>query len=154
MEAPYDGMQAMSQAWMQMVGRMSSAASACSTSCDPQDAGEHVRNAVLSSLAQFTDQFLRSPPFLQMMKQSLDSSIAMRQQFNDALTQLHHSAQGVARADVDSLISSMRQAERRTRDQLDALAGKLDEISHRLEALEKCAQGIRRGTEGKEAGSV
>jgi hypothetical protein len=154
METPYDGMQAMSQAWMQMVGRMSSAATACSANCDPQEASQHVRNAALTLLTQFTDQFLRSPPFLQIMKQSLDSSVAMRQQLNDVLTQLHHSTQGVARADVDSLMRCVRESERRTLDRLEVVAGQLEQIAQRLEALEKRASGNGADVKGREAGNV
>jgi hypothetical protein len=139
---------------MEAVGKISTPAGAVSGDFDPQETNQHLRSAVLNSLAQVTDEFLRSPPFLEMMKQSLDASIGMRQQINELLTQLHHSTQGVARADFDSLMRCVREAERRAQGRLELMTVRLDEIGQRLAGLEKCARSVAQAAELKESTHV
>jgi hypothetical protein len=139
MSSPFEAAQTMANIWMDFANKMGTSGMAFSPEADPPEAGKQVRSAVFQSMTQYADAFLRSPQFLDMMKQSLDASIAFRKQMNDFLTSLHHNTQGVARQDVDSLQLSVRQAERRTLDRLETVAEHLDEIAKRLEKLESSA---------------
>jgi hypothetical protein len=139
MSSPFDAAQTMANIWLDSLARMSTAAMAGQPEAGPVEAGQQARETVFSSMTQYTNAYLRSPQFLQMMKQSLDASIAFRKQMNDWFTSLHHSTQSVARQDVDSIQLAVRQAERRTLDRLEDVAERLDQITLRLEKLESCA---------------
>src|SRR4029079_6146309 len=108
MSSPFDAAQQLTGMWMDFATKMSTAGVAFSPDSDPPEAGKQVRGAIFGAMSQYADQFMRSPQFLGMMKQSLDASIAFRKQINDFLTQLHHSTQSVAQQDIDSLLLSVR----------------------------------------------
>ena len=139
MSSPFDAAQSMAKIWLDFASKMGTSGAAFSPEAGPPEAARQVRGAVFDSMTQYADQFLRSPQYLELMKQSLDASITFRKQMNDFLTSLHHGAQGIARQDVDSLVLAVRQVERRTLDRLEAVTERLDEISQRLEKLESCA---------------
>jgi len=139
MSSPFDAAQSMANIWLDFASKMGTSGAAFSPEAGPPEAAKQVRATVFDSMTQYADQFMRSPQFLDMMKQSLDASIAFRKQLNDFLTAVHHGTESVARQDLDSVVMAVRQVERRTLDRLEAVADRLDEISQRLEKLEHCA---------------
>ena len=143
MSSPFDAAQTMANIWMDFATKIGNAGMP-SPESGPPEAAKQVRGVLFDSMTQYTNQYLRSPQFLELMKQSLDASIAFRKQMNDFLTSLHHNTQGVARQDVDSLQLSVRQAERRTLERIESVVERLDEITQRLEKIEK-ASGNRNG---------
>ena len=143
MSSPFDAAQTMANIWMDFATKMTTAA-VPSPEAGPPEAAKQVRSVMFDSMTHYADQFLRSPQFLDLMKQSLDASITFRKQMNDFLTSLHHQTQSVARQDVDSLQLSVRQAERRTLERIESVVERLDEITQRLEKLESNA-GHRNG---------
>ena len=72
-----------------------------------------------------------------MMKQSVDASIGFRRQLNDMFTQARHSVQGVATQDVDGLTVAVRRLETRVLGRIEELCDRLDDLSTRLESIEK-----------------
>ena len=129
----FDTIEQMTRTWSELVAKMAAngAAGASSSDSAPQ-AARHVRNAMFGAMASAADEFMRSPQYLDLMKQSMDASITFRKQLNDWLAEAHHSTQGVARQDVDSVLVTLRRSERRILD-------RLEDLGKRIEALEQCA---------------
>jgi len=144
MEAGFEQAQRMGSLWMEFATRMATAGMAFRPDQPPGDAARDVRQASLSMLAEQTDKYMRSPEFLATVKQSLDASIGFRQQLNELLTQAHHSVQGVAIQDIDSVLKSVRHLEARVLDRIETVADKLVEVSRRLDALEQAAEPANR----------
>jgi hypothetical protein len=116
----------------------------------PPDVAQQMREATFTAMAQYTDKFMRSEQFLEMIKQSLDASIAFRKQLNEFLTQAHHGVQSVAKQDVDAMSLAVRHLETRVLGRIEELCSKLDEVSQRLDALESDrAKGNGRAVEPK-----
>jgi len=103
----------------------------------PPDVARQMRTAYFQSMSRYCDEFMRSPQFLGMMKQSLDASIAARKQLNDFLGRMHHEFQGTSRQDIDQLMLAMHHVEQRVADGFDRLTTTLDRLNDRLEALEQ-----------------
>ena len=99
-----------------------------------------MRSAMFKAWSEYCDQFMRSAEFLEMMKQSLTGSVQMRRQLNDYLGQVHHEFQGPSRQDVDQVLASLRQLQRRLEESTEPIAARLDEISRRLDELERLLQ--------------
>jgi hypothetical protein len=137
MESVFDQAQRFAGVWMDYATRMQQAGMMFDPSKAPPEMAKQMRSMALSAMSQYAEEFMRSPEFLQAMKLSLDSAIAFRKQINDFLTEMQHNAQGVARQDVDSLMVTMRHIETRLLDAVDRIATRLDDISARLNALEK-----------------
>ena len=122
--------------WGEMATRMAMAGMQANPQASPPDAVRQIRSGVFQAMAQFADQYMRSPEFLAMLKQGFDASLKVREQYNDVLTRLHHELQGVAQKDVESLLRGVHQAESRIVDRLDDLCCRLDQLSQRLDALD------------------
>ena len=116
------------QMWTDFASKMSSAGIKFSPETAPPDAVKSLRSVFLSALSQQTEQFMRSPEFLAMMKQTVDASIAIQRQSAELLTQARHAGQGVARSDMDSVLASLQHLEDRVLQRMDELSARLDQV--------------------------
>lgn len=142
MDKPLPDYQQLTRMWLDFVGRMASATVTAAGETVPTDAAKHMRDSYLQALGHYTEEFMRSPQFLEMMKQSTDAAIGLRQQTNDLLAQAHHAVGGIARPDVDSLLQAIRRVETRVLDRLDELANRVDDLERELKAV-KSVNGKR-----------
>ena len=137
MDKTVDSSVRLMELWGEMASRMASAAMSVNPQSAPPEAIKQVRAAVFQAMSQFADQFMRSPEFLQSMKQSFDSGMQFREQLNEILTRMHHEVQGVARQDIDSVLKGVHQLESRLVDRMEDIARQLERISKRLDAMEE-----------------
>jgi len=144
MEIPLPDFQQFMRLWLDGAEKMAAAGSMGCPTTFPGDGVRQMRDMYFQSLAQSTEQFMRTPQFLEMMKQSTDLAVTLRQQTNDALAQAHHAVGSLAQPDVDSLLMAIRRCETRVLD-------KLDELSTRLDDLEK-PKGAGRAGKARPAG--
>lgn len=126
---------AYSKMWMDFTTRVMTAGMSFDPSSPSLENATHVRKAVLGAVSEYFDTLMRSPQFLDMMKQSMDNAMAFRQQMNECMTAVRHDTQGSAQEDTDSLMVTMRQMGSRLFDRLDQLESRLDAISKRLDSL-------------------
>ena len=137
-----DQAQRLTEMWGELATKMTAAGiSATAAVSDPEttppEAGRTARSAVFDALSQQADQYMRSPQFLQWMKESMDRSIHFQEQLNTFFTKLHHDVQSVARQDVDELLRSIRHLEQRVNDAADRVLRCVDGLEKRLAALEE-----------------
>lgn len=85
---------------------------------------KQMQRVFLDALAKYCDDYMRSEQFLQMMKQTLDRSLAFKQQLDQFLGQAQKGMQAPARADIDDLAGTMRSFEARVLTRLDELENK------------------------------
>lgn len=135
MPPPPDPTQLM-QMWLEFAAKMASAPGNVPPETAPTEAAKQMRNLFFQTLGQNTEQYMRSPQYLAQVKQSMDNSVAFRQQLNDFMAQLRHATGGLARPDVDCVLMAIRRCETRTLDKLDELATQLATLENRLDALE------------------
>ena len=135
MEMPSFGdYQKMMQNWFEMASKMAWPGMMGSTET-PMDAARQMRDMYSQTMGKMTDQFMRSPQFQEMSRQSMDATVAMRQQANDALNQAHQAMGNVSRQDVDSLLMAVRRSETRILDKLDELSTRLDELEEGMRVM-------------------
>lgn len=127
------------QAWADFASKMTAAGMTLRPDQPPTEASRQVRDAMLQAMSGYCDQFMRSPEFLDMMRQSMDASMTLRQQFNQFLTKSYHAGQGVAQQDIGALLQAVHHMENRALDCMDQMNKRLDEICARLEAIERAA---------------
>lgn len=122
--------------WMDFWSRMATAALSAqppTVSASPADAATQARDAMLEAASQWTDQFMRSPPFLEQMRRSMDATIELRQQMNQWMTRAHHEMQSTARQDIESLMSTIRHLEQRLLDRLEQACERIEQLEQRLD---------------------
>jgi hypothetical protein len=136
-ETPFPGADAFAKMWSDFAAKMATSGVAFAPGAAPPDASRQVRGAMFKAMSEACDEFMRSPQFQEMMKQSLNNSIQFRKQLNDFLGRMQHEFQGTSRQDVDSLMQVMEHVERRVTDSFERVSKRLDEIAARLDRVEK-----------------
>ena len=132
---------AYSKMWMDFTTRVMTAGMSFDPSTPSMENAGQLRKAVLGAVSEYFDTLMRSPQFLDMMKQSMDNAMAFRQQLNQSMTAVRHDTQGPAKEDTDSLMVTMRHMGSRLFDRLDQLESRLDAINNRLDALNRNGEG-------------
>jgi hypothetical protein len=112
--------------WMAQMGAMG-VVPPSGPSCE--EAMKQMRKGFFDAWAKHCDEFMRSEPFLDAMKRSMDNALAFKQQLNEFLTRSLHDGQAPARSDTDSIMLVLRSFE-------DRLLKRIDTLDARLTALE------------------
>ena len=123
-------MSAFQKIWMETFSRLTQTAFASGPEAVPPEVLRQMRNGIFQALAQSWDEYLRSPQFMQGMKQWMDGAIFFRKMTNDMLTKARHETQDVAREDIDTVLLSIRHLEQRILDRIEELASRLDAMEH------------------------
>ena len=146
------GADAFTRMWGDLANQMGAAGAAFAREATVSDASRQVRTATFKAMSEACDEFMRAPQFQDMMKQSLSASIQFRKQLNDFLGRIHHEFQGTSRQDVDQLMEVIGHVERRVIDSSERLSSRLDELSSRLERIERSKPaGKKAGPRGRGA---
>jgi hypothetical protein len=136
----FDQMKQFGQLWLEMLSRSGSLFAQVKPGEAPPEAARQLRGAVFKSMADQADQFMRSEPFLQGMKQSLDAALTFHKQYQGMFTELRHSTEGVASTDIDAAMAFLRQMESRVLDRLEDLDNQIKGVAERLDRLESGAE--------------
>ena len=101
--------------------------------------------------SDYCEQFMRTPDFLNMMKQSLSASLEARKQLNDFLARTQHELQGASRQDADQIMASIQRMEERLADGMEDMTSRLQRLEGRLEKLESSngASGSKKNKQGR-----
>lgn len=135
-ESVFDGAEAITKMWGEFASRMAQASGALKPDDMPPEMARAMRSAMFRAMGEYCDQFMRSPQFLQMMKQSMAGAIQLRRQLNEFLGRVQHEFQGTSRQDVDQLMLALRHLEQRIVDGNEHLLERIEELDARLDALE------------------
>jgi hypothetical protein len=116
-----------SRFWADLISKMSSAGFAAP---EPKqdDTFKAMRQAFFDAWAKHCDEFLHSQAFLDLMKKSLDSALAFKQELNEFLTKALHEQQIPARSDTDSILLVLRSFEDRVLDRLARLSDRVEKL--------------------------
>ena len=128
---PFDpaAMQAM---WQQMMGQFTSpSAHPQPTPAMPAEILKQMQKACLDTMARWADEYMRSPQFLDQMKQSLEGALAMRRQVEDFIRKASEQSYG-STLGVHDAVGAVRDAESWITRRIDDLAGRLDSIEAKL----------------------
>ncbi len=123
-----------SRFWVDLMSKMSGTPFAPTASQMQDEAMKRMRQAFFDSWAKHCDEFLRSDAFLDILKKSMDSALAFKQELNEFMTRALHEKQMPARSDTDSILLVLRSMEGRVLE-------RLDQLSRRVDALEKPTAG-------------
>ena len=120
--------EAFSQFWSDFMGRAGAAGFAPQPPGSP-DAMKQMQRVFLDALAKYADDYMRSPAFLEQLKQTMDNAMAMKQQIDGFLASSLKAMHMPSREDTGYTIEMLHGLERR-------LGARLDAIEQRLAAHE------------------
>lgn len=95
-----------------------------------EDATRRMRRVFLDAWAKSCEEYLGSPQFLDIMKQSMDGALAFRKQMNEFLAQAYEQAQVPSRDDMASLSKALHGFEER-------IVSRIENLSDRVALLEE-----------------
>ena len=91
----------------------------------PPEILRDIRTGIFRALSESWDEYMRSPQFLNTLKQWTDNAIAFRKVSDEILGRARNDLQAPSRNDIDNVILAVRHIEKRLLDRLDELALKL-----------------------------
>jgi len=133
MNAFVDQAQFLQSLWTDVAAKMMAGGVAVGPDANSPEGARRMRGILFEAMSQAIDKFMRSEPFLELMKQTLAASMESRQQLNRMMTRAQHEFQRPARQDVDNLQLSMQHVERRILDRVEELTAKVEELNRRLD---------------------
>ena len=96
-----------------------------------QDNLRRFKAGIFQALARTWEEYMRSPQFLEAMKQTMDNAIAFRQQTNDFMAKVRNELQAPSREDTDAALLAIRHLETRLLDRLEELERAVGELGAR-----------------------
>jgi len=125
--------------WIESFSQIAQAACRYSPETMPPELMRQIRSGLFQAMAKSWEEYMRSPQFLEGMKQTMDNAIAFRKLSTEFFTQARRETQGTTRADVDAVLLAVREMESRLTERMDDLAARVNHV-------EKPAGRARKGT--------
>ncbi len=143
-QAASDQAAAFQKIWTESMTRMMQAAFTVTPNSPPPEILRQIRSGIFTALAQSWDEFMRSPQFLEGMREWMENAIAFRKMSNDFMAKVRNTMQAPSRDDMDTIMLSVRHMEKRLLDRLDEFSSQLNAINARLEGHKPAANGQSR----------
>lgn len=126
--------------WTESFSEMAQVWTQYSPNEPPPDAMRQMRSGMLKVMTQSWDDFVRTPQFLEYMKQGMDGAMNFKKMSADFMSKAHHSTESPAREDIDGILLAIRHMERRLLDRIEEVDGSVAAVGRRLNGLEAQAQ--------------
>ncbi|HEX9786213.1 MAG TPA: hypothetical protein VGA56_26235 [Opitutaceae bacterium] len=123
--------------WTDSFSQMAEVWTRASPGKPPPDVIREMRSGMLKVLADCWEEFMRTPQFMEYMKNSMDGVLALRKLGADMMTRNHHATQSPAREDIDGVLLAIRHMERRLLDRIEEVDAGIAEVGRRVEKLEE-----------------
>jgi hypothetical protein len=114
--------------WVDSASKMIQAGFAFGPNSAPPEVLRQLRSGIFQALAESWEEFMRSPQFLEGMKQWMDTAVAFRKVTGDFLAKARNEMQAPSRDDVDTIMLNIRHIEKRLLDRIEELSEQLQEL--------------------------
>ncbi len=149
-----DAAAAFQKIWMESMSKTMQTAFTLTPGSAPPEVLRHFRGGILQALTESWEEFMRSPQFLEGMKQSMENSVAFRKLTSGFMAHARNAMQSPSRDDIDTLMLTVRHLEKRLLDKVEDLSVVTDDLNQRLDSLERrpAADKVPTGKSRKSAG--
>jgi hypothetical protein len=110
----------------------------------PPEIMREVRAGIFQALTESWDQFMRSPQFLESLRQWMDNAVTFRTMTNQFLGRLRNEVQAPSRNDIDTVMLAVRHMEKRLLDRLDEVSAQILKANGTSPARPPSAPGAKR----------
>lgn len=131
--------------WMETMSKTMQAAFTFTPNSPPPEILREIRSSIFQALAESWEKFLRSPEFLQGMKQWMEQAMTFRKASNVFLGKVRHEMQAPSTEDVDTIMLAVRHIEKRLLDRVDQLSEQITASNgSRMQKKNSAHAGTRR----------
>lgn len=135
--------------WANMMAAMPAGGAAPAVAPNQDETSQRMQQAFFDSWSQSCDEIMRSEAFLAGMKQSMDASLAFRQQVNQFLSKAMEESPMASRSDLESIMLAVRGMEKSVLGRVDTLAQRMEAIETRLMKMEPTPPTSKKQSKGK-----
>jgi hypothetical protein len=114
--------------WLESASRMMQAGFAMGPNSAPPEVLRQLRSGIFQALAETWEEFMRSPQFMEGMKQWMETAISFRKISSDFLAKARNEMQAPSRDDVDTIMLNIRHIEKRLLDRIEELSAEVREM--------------------------
>jgi hypothetical protein len=114
----------------------------------PPEVLRQIRNGIFFALAESWEQFMRSPEFLDTMKQLMEQAVTFRKATNDFLGKTRHQMQAPSSEDINTIMLAVRHMEKRLLDRMEQLSLQVNSSNARTARANR--SGARQSRAAKE----
>jgi uncharacterized protein (DUF2267 family) len=118
--------------WTESMTSMMQTAFGMAPNSAPPEVLRQIRSGLFQALAQSWDEFMRSPQFLESMRQWMDTAVNFRKMTNDFMARVRNELQAPSREDMDAVMLNVRHMEKRLLDRVEELSSQIGELNRRL----------------------
>jgi hypothetical protein len=112
--------------WMETMSKTMQAAFTFTPGAPAPEVLRQIRSGIFQALADSWEKFMRSPEFLESMKQWMEQAVTFRKTTNDFLGKVRHEAQAPSCDDVDTIMLAVRHMEKRLLDRIEQLSAQVN----------------------------
>jgi hypothetical protein len=121
---------AFQKVWTESLSKLMQTAFTVSPGSPPPEVMKQIRSGLFEALAKSWEEFMRSPQFLESMRQWMENAVAFRRMNNDLLAKMRNELQAPSREDMDSIMLSVRHMETRILDRVEELSAQVHALKN------------------------
>lgn len=122
--------------WVESFSKIAQATCTFTPDSVPPELLRQIRAGIFQTLARSWDEYMRSPQFLEGMKQMFDQAVAARKLTTDFLSRAQQEMPGASHSDIATVAAGLRQSEERIMERLDELSKRLDQVEKHLDTAQ------------------
>lgn len=122
--------------WMDSMSGMARVWSDYSPNNPPPDELKKMRNGVLQVVSQTWDEYMRSPEFMQAMRDNLNNSMQWQKWAKDNANKVQSAMGSATKVDMEGVLVAIQHVERRVLDCLDDMQSKLQGVQKEIEGAQ------------------
>jgi hypothetical protein len=122
--------------WAETMSKLMQAGFSYNGDSAPPEVLRQIRTGMFQALGEAWHEFMRSPQFLEGMKQWMEGAVTFRRMTNDFMAKVRNEMQAPSREDIDSIMLSVRHMEKRLLDQVEELSRQVADMNSRLAAMQ------------------
>ncbi len=138
--------------WMESLSKMFQAACTMAPNAPPPEIVRQMREGIFAALAKSWEEFMRSPQFLEGMRQCMENAITFRKMTNEFMAKVRNELQSPSKDDIDTVMLSVRHMERRLLDRVEELAAQGGRLNERLAKEQNGKRAARAGASNRTVG--
>jgi hypothetical protein len=131
--------------WLETFSKTIQAAFKFTPDSAPPEILRQIRAGIFQTLAESWDEFLRSPQFVDGMRQWMDNAITFRKISSEFLGRVRNDLQAPSRSDIDTVMLAVRHMEKRLLDRLDQMSVQIAELEGKYAKPPRTGQPKRGG---------
>jgi hypothetical protein len=95
-----------------------------------------LRNGVLKAVSRTWEEYMRTPEFMEAMRESMKNSVQWKKMAKDSTNQMHTAMGSATKDDMQGVMEAVQHVEHRVLDHLEGMEVKMEDMQLELKGLQ------------------